>query len=117
MLIDQLLGICFLRNGQQTLLNPKAGYAKNGLLRQIIYPTGGTLTYGYAQNTGVLNSISQDVGGVHVDTTSSTDGGYSNGCGNSLVTKYKYVLDVAGSPSSLWGLEMPENKIYNVTRL
>lgn len=90
-------------------LNPKTGYAKNGLLRQIIYPTGGTLSYEYEQNTGVLGGVNREVGGVHVSKTSSTDGGYSNGCANPIVTNYNYVLNGSGSNSSIWGLEMPVN--------
>jgi hypothetical protein len=111
-----LIGLCYLRSGSSGItLNPKGPYAKNGLLKQIIYPTGGTLSYTYEQNTGVLNSITRDIGGVHVSQTSSTDGGFSNGCGNPLITQYKYLIGGAGSPSSIWGLEMPENKTVNST--
>lgn len=113
---DQLLGLCFIRPGSvQALFTAKPGYAKNGLLRQIIYPTGGTLSYDYEQNTGVINSITRNVGGIHVSQTSSTDGGFSNGCSNPLITQYKYLMGGAGSPSSMWGLEMPENKIVTNT--
>ncbi len=73
------------------MLNPANGFAKNGLLKQIIYPTGGTLAYEYVQNTGVLNGSSTMVGGVHVSKTSATDGGYSNGCDNPINTLYNYV--------------------------
>lgn len=112
---DEVMGLCFLRwNGSSSvpqLINPKNGYAKNGLLRQIVYPTGGTLTYDYEQNKGYLNSQLQDVGGVHVSATSSTDGGYSNSCENPLKTVYNYVLDQSTPSSSLWGGEMPLNHI------
>lgn len=107
---DQLKGLCFLKNGVASpVLNPKTGYAKNGLLKQVIYPTGGTLIYQYAQNTGKLPAGSSDVqvGGVHVSQTNSTDGGYQYGCDNPLVTHYNYTL--ANGHSSLWGLENPEN--------
>ncbi|MFN8291662.1 MAG: DUF5977 domain-containing protein [Chitinophagaceae bacterium] len=101
-------GLCYLRHDVSgVFLNTKTGYAKNGLLRQIVYPTGGTLTYEYLQNTGILNASSQEVGGVHVSKTSSTDGGFSNGCANPVSTQYSYVL--SGGASSLWGLEMPVN--------
>ncbi len=105
----------FMRNNAATpFLNTKDGYAKNGLLRQIIYPTGGTLSYEYQQNTGVLlnTSTSMVLGGVHVSQTSSTDGGYSNGCANPLVTHYNYVLENS-TQSSLWGVEMPVNQDAN----
>lgn len=105
-------GLTFQQQGVSgVVLNPKVGYAKNGLLRQIIYPTGGTLTYEYSQNTGDLKGNGQeiDVGGVHVSKTIVTDGGYLNGCGNPMETRYDYVLNKAGNPSSLWGLEMPVN--------
>lgn len=109
---NQLKGLCFLRqNDNGPVLNQKLGYAKNGLLRQVIYPTGGTLTYQYTQNSGKLTTGGSDiaVGGVHVSETSSTDGGFQNNCANPLVTHYNYVLDESGSPSSLWGLEQPQN--------
>jgi YD repeat-containing protein len=109
---SQLKGLCFLRSGSSTIaLNAKSGYAKNGLLRQIIYPTGGTLSWQYEQNTGVLNGSTTNVGGVHVTQTSSTDGGYSNGCANPLTTNYHYVMNGVGSAASLWGLEMPVNSM------
>jgi hypothetical protein len=111
---NQLKGLCFMHNGvpiSGVYLNPKDRLAKNGLLKQIIYPTGGTLSYDYAQNTGVLdvdgNGSPTMVGGVHVSKTSITDGGYSNGCANPIVTQYNYVT--ASGQSSLWGLEMPKN--------
>lgn len=110
----QAQGLCFLRTGSSNIvINPKNGYAKNGLLRQIIYPTGGTLTYEYEQNYGKLTTggTEQMVGGVHVSKTLSTDGGYSNGCGTPVTTKYDYVINGVGSASSLWGLELPVTKI------
>lgn len=115
----QLMGLCFLRTASPgyDFFNAKDGYAKNGLLRQIIYPTGGTLTYEYVQNTGVMEGQAQKrtVGGVHVSKTSATDGGYSNGCDNPIVTQYNYVLDALGNPSSIWGLEMPDNSMSSFT--
>lgn len=107
---NQLMGLCFLsETSSSIILNPKTGYAKNGLLKQIIYPTGGALTYEYAQNTAVLSGSSTEVGGVHVSTTKSSDGGYSNGCDNPLLTQYNYVL--ASGQSSRWGVEVPKNSM------
>lgn len=111
---NMLKGLCFLKEGAADIvLNPKDGYAKNGLLRQIIYPTGGTLTYEYEQNRGTfLNSGTETtVGGVHVSKTNSTDGGYSNGCANPISTQYLYVVNGSGSASSMWGLEKPVNTV------
>jgi hypothetical protein len=107
---NQLKGLCFLRyDNNDIVLNPKGGYAKNGLLKQIIYPTGGTLSYQYAQNAGAINGPEEQVGGVHVTATSSTDGGYSNDCDHPIVTNYSYVS--ATGVSSLWGLEKPVNSM------
>ncbi|MEO6733212.1 MAG: DUF5977 domain-containing protein [Ferruginibacter sp.] len=112
----QTKGLCFLHNGVPGVyLNAKTGYARNGLLRQIIHPTGGTLAYQYEQNSGVLNATSGNVGGVHVSQTSATDGGYSNGCSNPINTQYNYVMNGTGSASSLWGLEMPVNYMTSNT--
>ncbi len=104
-------GLCFMKNGYSTpILNPKDLFARNGLLRQIIYPTGGTLTYDYVQNKGIIpGQLVQPVGGVQVSKTSLTDGGYSNGCTNPIVTNYNYILSTSGNPPSMWGLEMPDN--------
>jgi len=114
---NALKGLCFQNdNVTGTYYNAKSGYAKNGLLKQIIYPTGGSLAYQYAQNTGAFIQTPGtvlSVGGVHVSQTSSSDGGYSNGCGNPIVTKYDYVMNGAGSASSLWGLETPVNNVVS----
>jgi len=108
---SQLKGLVFLRDnsGSTISLNPKSGFAQFGLLRQIIYPTGGTLSYQYLQNVGSFGSGDVSIGGVHVSQTSSTDGGYSNGCSNPIVTNYSYVN--SNGTSSLWGLEMPVNSM------
>jgi uncharacterized protein DUF5977 len=109
-----LKGLCFQNDNVTGIYyNPKPGYAQNGLLKQIVYPTGGNLTYQYAQNTGsfIGSSSVMNVGGVHVSQTSSSDGGYSNGCGTPIVTQYNYVMNGTGSASSLWGLETPVNSV------
>ena len=110
---NQVKGLCCIHTGVSGVyLNPRAGFAQNGLLRQIIYPTGGTLTYQYSQNTGIIigTSSTTTVGGVHVSQTISTDGGYSNDCNNPITTQYNYILSDEIS-SSLWGIEMPANSI------
>jgi hypothetical protein len=108
----QTQGLCFQHTGVSGVyINTKTGYAKNGLLRQIIYPTGGTLTYQYDQNLGNISGFNTNVGGVHVSQTSATDGGFSNGCSNPVNTQYNYVINGAGSASSLWGVDLPVNSI------
>ena len=108
----QLKGLCFLRDGVTGIVqNPKDGYAKNGLLRQITYPTGGSLNYEYGQNQ-IYNGIQNiSTGGVHVIKTTLTDGGYSNDCNHPIVTNYNYSLDNANVQSSLWGAETPINSM------
>lgn len=112
---NQLYGLCFRRNGLSTVkLNPKPGYAKNGLLKQIIFPTGGAISYDYEQNESVLpgSSINSYVGGVHVAKTTVTDGGFSNPCGaNALVTNFVF-KQASGGLSSLYTLELPNNKMF-----
>ena len=111
---NALKGLCFQNdNVSGTYYNAKPGYAQNGLLKEIIYPTGGSLTYQYTQNSGSFTGSStvMNVGGVHVSQTSASDGGYSNGCGNPVITNYNYVMNGAGSASSLWGLETPVNSV------
>lgn len=112
--LSHLQGLCFLRTGTTDVqLTSKTGYAKNGLLRQIVYPTGGTLTYNYDQNIAFLNGAYREVGGVHVSQTSATDGGNNNGCANPLTTSYSYIN--GDGNSSLWGLEMPVNVTSSMT--
>jgi hypothetical protein len=105
-LYNQYRGLTFQRSGVSgSVLTPKNGYAKNGLLRQVIYPTGGTLTYEYEQNKANLNG-EREIGGVHVSKISTTDGGGSNDCSNPIVTTYNYSLENSTN-SSMWGVEMP----------
>lgn len=114
----ELKGLCYLRNGTPGIVfNTNGGYAKNGLLKQISYPTGGALEYEYEQNTYFDQTISahRNVGGVHVSATKSFDGGYSNDCANKLISTYTYVTPKPSDPntmiSSLWGYETPDNSI------
>ncbi|MDB5199271.1 MAG: repeat protein [Chitinophagaceae bacterium] len=103
-------GLCFY-NGFN-IMSAKQGFAKNGLLKRINYPTGGSLNYSYAQNNGVLmgQTTSTEVGGVHVSSTSVTDGGYSNDCNHPITTNYVYNLQ-GSTQSSLWGMEYPVNTL------
>lgn len=89
---------------------PKNGLAKNGLLKQIIYPQGQTTTYEYEQNRSLINGTEAEVGGVHVARTKFTDGENGHTCANPLIMHYKYVLE-DGVTTSLWGVEKPVNVI------
>lgn len=104
---NRLKGLCFLRQpfGDPQFFNAKPGYAKNGLLKRISYPTGGTLDYEYEQNQAVIAGQSRDAAGVHVSVTKLTDGGYSNDCSHPIVTNYTYRLGLTDNTTSLWGLE------------
>lgn len=104
---SEVRGLCFLRSGSSGItLNPKDGYAKNGLIHQITFPTGSSLIYDYEQNKTILNGQLTTVGGVHVSKTTMTDGGYSNDCNNPISTNYKYTL-ADGVQPSYWGVESP----------
>jgi YD repeat-containing protein len=107
----KIRGLCFLRDNSSTIaLNAKPGYAKNGLLKKITNPTGGTITYEYAQTYGQINGQQVPAAGVHVSKTLVTDGGYSNDCNNPIITNYSYTLE-GSSTSSLWGLEAPKTNM------
>lgn len=97
------------------------GFAKFGLLKRVIFPTGGHLEYSYEQNKAVyfedanLYQVEQSVGGVHVSQTTLYDGGYNNNCTTGgLITTYDYKR--ADGFSSLWGVERPENTFMNTTK-
>lgn len=102
-----LKGLCFKGIN---IFSAKSGYAKNGLLKQINYPTGGSLNYDYGQSIAVLNNQNTNAYGVHVSKTSMTDGGYDNDCNNPVTTNYKYNLENS-TQSSLWGMEIPVNSL------
>jgi hypothetical protein len=89
--------------------NAKPGFAKNGLLKSITSPFGGTTVYEYEQNrasANVANSIDSGVvGGVHLSKIIRQGaGGQAD-----IITQYRYVDD--NGASSLWGAEMPRNRL------
>jgi len=85
----------------------KPGYAALGLLKSITYPGGGTLTYAYAQNTGIFpgDATETNCAGVHVSQTIMHDGSSSTTA--DVVTNYSFTMP--DSKSSIWGLEKPIN--------
>lgn len=114
---DDVFGLCFIRfGGNSTVINPKNGYAKNGLLKKIIYPTGGSLKYEYEQNTGILFGQNSMIGGVHVSKSIASDEGNNYNCDlTNLTTNYEYVTSTGSAQSSIWGVENPINKYATQT--
>lgn len=78
------------------------GDAKNGILKTIHYPTGGTFTYEYEQNRSYDPSkqIDVSIGGVRVSKTTTYNG---NDAQSNIITDYRYT-NAAGA-SSGWGYE------------
>lgn len=110
---SELKGLCYIRSGltnNNPVLNPKEGYAKNGLLKIVTLPTGGSVEYEYQQNYGKLGTTQIMCGGVHVSKIKMYD---SKNCTTTvpLVTNYTYEDDLANS--TLWGLEQPVNKFQS----
>jgi len=118
---QQAKGLCYVNDADNNnlsdpnfiprLYNVNANYAKNGLLKRIYYPSGGTLIYQYDQNKGTVGGQYRNVGGVHVTQTQITDGGFSNGCNNPLLTSYNYTSDLTNSQSSMYIMEAPRNSM------
>mgnify|MGYP001164681749 FL=1 len=94
--------------------NAKNGYAKNGLLQKITYPTGGSLQYEYTQNIPSQNILpignDQLTGGVSVSKTILFDGeDYSK----TIEKEYQY-RNSAGA-NSRWGDETPSYYGFSIT--
>jgi hypothetical protein len=89
----------------------KTNYARNGLLKGIHYPTGGSMVYEYSQNRATYYNEATsetEVGGVNVSKTIVYDGGYSNNCASGgISTRYDYKAE--SGLSSMWGVERPVN--------
>ena len=96
------------------LKNPKSGYAKNGLLRSVTYPTGGTIEYYYDQNKPAQNILpagyTQLAGGVSVSRTLMFDGEDHN---KDIIKDFKYTDN--NNVSTRWGDEEPSYYSFNVT--
>lgn len=95
--------------------NPKRSYAKNGLLRAITYPTGGTLTYEYSQNESTQQLVpanyEQMAGGVSVSKIILSDG---ENAAKDITKEYKYVG--ASNEPSRWSDEKPVYYSLNLNR-
>ncbi len=88
--------------------NAKSGYAKNGLLKSVTYPTGGSIEYEYEQNKPSSNILpaqyEQLAGGVSVLKTTVYDGeDHAKDISSDYIYKNQQNL------SSRWGDESPEN--------
>lgn len=88
--------------------NAKSGYAKNGLLKSVNYPTGGNIEYTYEQNKPSSNILptqyEQLAGGVSVSKVVAFDGEDHT---KDIITEYVYKN--LQNQSSRWGDESPEN--------
>ncbi len=83
-----------------TKRQPVDKQAQNGILNSIKYPTGGTLTFEYEQNTANYNGANVLMGGVRVKKTTLND---AISQANDVVMDYSYVK--ADGNSSGWGFE------------
>lgn len=87
---------------------PHPSAAKIGLIKKIIYPTGGYMEYTYQGNISInsgymAGSFGGTAPGVHVSLTTLYDGVSHT---KDIIKKYRYANE-AGTASSLWGFEMP----------
>lgn len=102
-LLDNMLFLQSLNPSNKTV---KSGYAKNGLLRKVTFPTGGYLLYNYTQckaskvDFGLMSSTDFEVPGVAVSSTETAEDPSST---KKMVKNYTYV-DV-NNRSSKWGDE------------
>lgn len=74
--------------------------ARNGILKSIKYPSGGTLLFDYEQNTAYYNNTNFQMGGVRVKQTVVFDGVDHS---KDIVTDYRYAD--GNNNSSGWGYE------------
>lgn len=91
-----------------TYKRPHWSVQKIGLIKKIIYPTGGYFEYQYQNNLSINsgyggNGFGGDAPGVHVSLTTLYDGISHT---KDIIKKYRYANET-GTASSLWGFEMP----------
>ncbi len=82
---------------------PSIGLAKNGILKEIRDPFGGSSTFEYEQNSANFNGQNISVGGVRVKKTIEYDGINHS---NDLIKQYSYTK-ADNISSSGWGYEIP----------
>lgn len=96
------------------LKNAKYGYAKNGLLRRVTYPTGGQVEYHYDQNKPSQNILpagnEQLAGGVSVSRIILHDGE-----DHSRDIDKEYFYRNAANQNSRWGDETPVYTNFNIS--
>jgi hypothetical protein len=94
--------------------NAKYGYAKNGLLKSVTYPTGGTIEYVYDQNVASKNILpagnAQLAGGVSVTQTIVSDGETH---AKDIIKEYNYKN--SSNISTRWGDESPNYYSFGIT--
>jgi YD repeat-containing protein len=88
---------------------PKPGYAKNGLMKKIILPAGGSLQFEYEQNQDDASNFDNHyTGGVRVRRTTLHN---AQDTAQDITKEYRYVQ--ADGSSSGWGFE----PVLNVSEL
>jgi hypothetical protein len=92
---------------------PVVGLAKNGILKQVTYPMGGSLLFEYEQNQALYNGQNTTIGGVRVKQTTLHDG---EDHAKDIVAQYKYVKE-DGVSSSGWGYEPPLYSFNKASRI
>jgi len=102
---DALDAYSYMRAALPAYKSPKDGYAKNGLLKTITYPTGGTLTYEYSQIKtnywdNAFITTARSTGGVSVSSVTMYDG---EDHAKDIIKTFQYVD--ANGKSSHWGDE------------
>lgn len=92
---------------------PVNGLAKNGIIKQVTYPSGGSLTYEYEQNDAFYNGQNIKVGGVRTLKTILYDGSDHT---KDIIKEYKY-LKFDEISSSGWGYEASKYSLPMNTRM
>jgi hypothetical protein len=98
------------------VMNPKNGYAKNGLLKAIIYPTGGNTQYEYEQNIPNATEINNATyGGVRVSKITVNGNIGNDNYSEPMEQRLVYTDANNSTTSSLWGAEKPHNFAFSKT--
>lgn len=104
----------YIKTVLPTYKTPKNNYARNGLLKSVTYPTGGSLQYSYQQIVPAVSVLPAGyptiVGGVAVSQTLLSDGMDLN---KNIIDDYAYVN--SSGVSSRWGDERPAYYGFSVS--